>query len=515
MQGGVKVKNILFIMTDQQRADQTGYRGRYDTPTIDSIAEFSSFECCTVNPICTPARCALLTGRYPRQVGMVTMSGDLDYQIPTMPQALKRAGYTTYGIGKFHFMQTWPWGTGRGEGWDFLKNEAQMHRFGFDFVWETAGKQQLLQNYDHYCAYLDQKGLLEGYRDFIEYSGGMNGDTADHNYDRTLPFPFDEEDYVDCVTGRIARERLLAHDARKPFYMFVSFCGPHKPYDPPRRYMEMFPIEREDNFVLEAGQQLTDAQKEAVYRERRAAKAMLKLIDDQIQMLLDVLAARNMAQDTLVVFTSDHGDMLGDHFLIQKGVPWRQSVMVPLAMRVPGLKPRGATGVLAELTDVSATILDYAGLDPEKALSREWPAYNDRIPARSLLPVLRGDERSVRAFAFSESDFTEERIGVRLNMSREEYQRLRGAGRSPAWQMILSDTHKYVKYLGYDRPGNYHEELFDLRTDPDETVNCIDQPGQAEALRLARDRLTYVLDTYPPAQTTWTDSRLKELRHEL
>lgn len=507
------MKNILFIMTDQQRYDQTGFSGDFDTPTIDYIAEAGNFDCCTVDPICTPTRCALMTGRYPRQIGMVTMSGDLDYQIPTMPQALQKAGYKTYGIGKFHIMQTWPWGTGVGGGWDFIKNEPAMHRFGFDYIWETAGKQQQLQNYDHYCAYLDKKGLLEEYRQFIVRAGGNNGDTADHNYDNTLPFPFDEEDYVDCVTGRIAREKLSSHDASQPFYMFVSFCGPHKPYDPPQRYMDMYPIEKNDNFILEAGQTLTEDQKDAVYRERRAAKAMLKLIDDQIKGIFDVLKERGMFDDTLIVFTSDHGDMLGDHFLIQKGVPWTQSTRVPLAMKLPGADNIGNTEALVEITDVTASILDYAGLNVQVALSREWPAYNDRIPCRSLLPILRGEQESVRDYVFSESDFTEERSGVHLNMSKEEYRIIRGAGRDTAWQMIQTKAYKYVKYLGYTEPGKYHEELFDIVNDPDELNNIAGLPETNEILQEMRDRLMYVLDYYQPAQKTWTDSKLEFFRH--
>ncbi len=506
------MKNILLLMTDQQRADQRGLGG-FDTPNLDALARRANFDCRTVDPICTPARSALLTGRYPRQVGMITMSGDLDHQIPTMPQALQKAGYTTYGVGKFHFLQTWPWGTGRGEGWDFIKNQAEMKKFGFDFVWETAGKQQQLQNYDHYCAHLDEKGLLEEYRDFILESGGANGDTADHNYDKTLPFPFHEADYVDAVTGRIACERLEAHPSDRPFYMFVSFCGPHKPYDPPARYMDMFPIERRDDFILEPGQQLSENQKEALYRQRRAAKAMLKLIDDQTGRILSVLERRGMLQDTLIAFTSDHGDMLGDHFLIQKGVPWKQATRVPLYISLPGARDAGETGALAELTDLTATILDFAGLDPESALSRPWPAYNARIPCRSLLPVLRGAEESVRDFAFCECDFTEERVGVRCAYTRAEYQQIRGAGRDTAWQMIESPTHKYVKYLGYDAPGAYHEELYNLMTDPDERRNAARDPAEREALQEARDRLMYVMDAYPPAQKTWTDSRLNETRH--
>lgn len=501
-------KNILFIMTDQQRADQTGYSGTFDTPNIDWIAGGHRFRCVTGNPICTPARCSLLTGRYARQVGMVTMSGDLDYQIPTMPQALQKVGYATYGVGKFHFMQTWPWGTGRGEGWDFPRNEERMKRFGFNVVWETAGKQQLVQNYDHYCAYLDRHGLLESYRDFVADSGGGNGDTADHNYDACRPFPYGVEHYIDTITARQALDLLDGHPEDEPFYLFVSFCGPHKPYDPPAEYMDRYPVERVDDFVLEPGQSLTNGEKETIYRERRAAKAMLRLIDDEIGRLIEKLRACGMLEDTLIAFASDHGDMLGDHRLIQKGVPWKQSTRVPLCLRVPGAEPMGDTGVLVELTDLTATLLDWAGLDPAEALSRAWPAYNARIPGRSLLPVVRGEADSVRTFAFSESDFTEEREGVYCRYTKEAYQAIRGAGRDTAWQMIESDTHKYVKYLGYDEPGAYHEELYDLRQDPDECIDVAHAPEQQAALALARDRLMFILDTYQPAQKTWTDSRI-------
>ena len=109
-----------------------------------------------------------------------------------------------------------------------------------------------------------------------------------HNYDKALPWPFDEEDYIDVVTGRVAREQLRDHPADQPFYMKVSFCGPHKPYDAPQRYLDMFPLEREDDFLLPEGQQITPADKEALWRQRRSSKAMIKLIDDQIGLILDL-----------------------------------------------------------------------------------------------------------------------------------------------------------------------------------------------------------------------------------
>lgn len=113
--------NILLILTDQLRPDAVGFGpdGRFATPNIDRIAAGSVFAACqTVNPLCQPARTALLTGKYTHQIGLRAMSGDLSPQHPTFPRALRDAGYHTAAVGKLHYLQTWPWGTGPGEGND-------------------------------------------------------------------------------------------------------------------------------------------------------------------------------------------------------------------------------------------------------------------------------------------------------------------------------------------------------------------------------------------------------------
>lgn len=509
-------KNILLLMTDQQRFDQVSYYngsgGAALTPNIDCIAAHAHFTSCqTTNPICTPARTSLITGRYSRQIGTLTMSGDLFPQIPTFMQALQGAGYKTYGIGKFHYMQTYPWSTPRGCGMDPVAGEADEKRFGYDFIWETAGKQQVVGNYCFYGDYLNKKGMLGAVRDFFVECGGVNGDTADHNYDKALPWPFAEEDYIDVVTGRVARRQLEAHPAERPFFMKVSFCGPHKPYDAPRRYLDMFPLERKDDFLLPDGQTLTEAEKEALYRQRRSAKAMIRLIDDQIGELLAVLERRDLLRETLILFVSDHGDMLGDHYMIQKGVPWRQAMNVPLAAWLPGAEAVGRRACPVELHDVAATILDYAGLDPQKALSRGWPAYNDRIPCRSFLPVLEGRAERHRDFAYSESDYSEER-----HEGTDFSQVLRKRGgrgrRSNAWRSVVTERGKYIRYLGYGLGEDAYEEYYDLEKDPGETVNRIGDPAYAALVEEARRRERYVVDHYPPAQMTWATACAAE-RH--
>ena len=285
-------------------------------------------------------------------------------------------------------------------------------------------------------------------------------------------------------------------------YMMVSFCGPHKPYDAPQRYLDMFPLERKDDFLLPEGQVITGEEKETLYRQRRSAKAMIRLIDDQIGEILALLEKRDMLRDTLVLFASDHGDMLGDHYMIQKGVPWRQAMNVPLAAWLPGAEPVGRRVCPVELHDAAATILEYAGLDPQEALSRPWPAYNDRVPCRSFLPVLEGRTERHRDFAYSESDFTEER---HADTDFAQILQKRGAGgrRSNAWRSIVTESSKYIRYLGYALGEEAYEEFYDLENDPGETENLIADPRYAARIEEARRRERYVVDHFPAAQMTW------------
>lgn len=498
-------KNILLFMTDQQRAEYTGYApdSVVQTPNIDYLAQGRWFSNCnTTNPICTPARTSLITGRYSRQIGTLTMAGDLFPQIPTFMQALRKAGYKTYGIGKFHYNQTYPWSTPRGCGMDPVAGESDEKRFGFDYIWETAGKQQVVGNYCFYGDYLAKKGLLTQVRDFFQKSGGINGDTPNHNYDQANPWPFDEEDYIDVVTARVACEQLRQQDKERPFYMMVSFCGPHKPYDAPQRYLDMIPMEEQDDFLLPDGQSITQEEKDTLYRQRRSAKAMVRLIDDQIGKVLNTLKEQNLLEDTLLLFVSDHGDMLGDHYRIQKGVPWRQALNVPLAIRLPGAASLGRCDAPVEISDLAATILDYAGLEPQAALSRDWPAYNDRIPSKSLLPLLEGENIHFRDFCYSESDFTEERVP---GQNWQALYALRGAGgrRKNAWQAITTPHSKYIKYLGYELGQEPYEEFYLLDEDPGETQNRVSDPVCRDLVKEARLRLSYITDNYPAAQMTW------------
>tara|TARA_B100001971_G_scaffold196797_1_gene204933 strand:- start:4262 stop:5689 length:1428 start_codon:yes stop_codon:yes gene_type:complete len=468
-------------MTDQQRYDCIGYAAssKVPTPHMDRIAQGMVFsQCQTVNPICQPARTALLTGRYPHQIGTVQMSGDLNFATPTFPQALQKAGYWTAGIGKFHYLQSWPWHTPVGGGVPLTKLRSEMQALGYHRVWETSGKQLACKNYCDYCEYLDERGLLSGFRDWVE-ERGANSDFPNAELEKDgVPWPFDEADHIDKVTGRKIRDAIEQRDQSKPFFILGSFCSPHKPFDPPQRFLDMEPYEEVDDFIPSEAGPLSEEQKQVFWKLRRAYKATIRLLDEEIGKILDQLESDGLLEDTLIIISSDHGEMMGDHGCVQKSSYYRESLNVPLAIRHPQFLNHSCNDRPVELTDITATILAAAGLDPRSALSKNWPAFNNSIPCKSLLPVLSGTENSIREYAFSEC--------------RHD------------WQCITSSKYKYIKFLGYDDPDvGPREQFFDLENDPSEVCNLITDTSYADAVDWHRRRLQFVLDQTPAVQHRW------------
>ena len=469
--------NILFLMTDQHRADHVGFLpgSRFATPNIDRIAEGVGFaNCVTVNPICTPARTALLTGKYTHQIGTLSMSGDLSREHPTYLRALQSAGYWTAGVGKLHWMQG-PWSAGRGQGYDLVALKPDVMQYGFDYLWEVSGKQLAWWNHCDYCEYLKSKGLLESYRDHIEARGKNSPNPAKTKW-TGAPWPFSEEDYVDVVTAVEITKAIDARPIDQPFCIFGSFCGPHKPYDPPASFLNAIPEEQDEPFLPGEGE-MDRATRTRLQHVRRAYKAMITCIDTQIGSIMEKLDREGLLDSTIVVFTSDHGEMLGDHNRMSKMQPWRESVIVPTAIRHPEHLGGRTCHAPIEITDLTATILDCAGLNPQTALARNWPAFHNRVPCRSLAPIIRGDADSIRDYAFSECQGD--------------------------WQMIETESWKYICYLNKTPTYSVREELYDLVKDPHKQANLADNECHRHILDQLRTYRIRTIDATPPAQTSW------------
>lgn len=472
-------KNIVLLMTDQHRLDHVGYHGngKLPTPHIDRIAESVGFtNCVSVNPVCMPARASLLTGKYSHQIGALSMSGDLSLQHPTYMRALQQAGYHTSGIGKFHWLQGWRWKHPVGGGHDLVRLEDSIKRYGLDFVWEVAGKQLASRNRCHYAAHLEEKGLLEPYREFVRRCG-PNAAEAERQQFVENPFPFSDCDYADIMIGDRIVERIERRPPDRPFFIFGSFVGPHPPYDPPQRYLDRVSYAEEDDFIPDGETMLSEEAKRKLYRLRRAYKAMIVLIDEQIGRIMAKLEEEKLLDDTVILFTSDHGEMMGDHGRVQKMSPYRQSVVVPTAIRHPDYLHGAVNRSPVEIIDLTATMLDIAGLDPQAALSLDWPAFHNRVPARSLMPIVAGERDAIREFGFSEC--------------------------GGEWAMIQSEKWKYVRYFaGAGRPEPY-EAFYDSATDPEERINRANDPGMAKEISRHREWRQELMDRTPPAQLRW------------
>ena len=331
--------NILFFMTDQQRADAMGCSGSWlETPNLDRIARegvrFS--RCVTTTPICVPARVTLATGRYPHNNAVWN---NLQYTLPedasTWMRVIRDLGYRTSLFGKTHLH---PHGKV-----DLREREYLLHAYGLDDVNEIGGPRASANVGSHMTAMWEEKGLLEAYRaDFKE--------RFDNKPHVVRPSVLPLEDYYDVYVGQCAKRYLEEYDRKEPWFCWVSFGGPHEPWDTPEPYASMYepdampaPISRAaddhdrprgwlDDFMERRSPQL-DPGDEAAMRANYAGN--VTLIDYQIGEVLEAVEKRGELDRTIIAFTSDHGEMNGDWGLIYKMNFLSGSVSVPLIVRTP------------------------------------------------------------------------------------------------------------------------------------------------------------------------------------
>jgi len=440
--------NILYLMTDQQRGDCIGCARNsvIRTPNIDAIAEegIRFANAYSSAPSCTPARSALLTGLSPWHHGMLgygRVAHRYDFELP---RALRKAGYYTFAIGKMHWYP-----------------ERNLHGFHNALLDEARRVETPGFVSDYHRWFKDKAPGLD------PYATGLGS-----NDYRAKKYALPEELHPTYWTGQMAVDFLEKYDKSRPFLLKVSFHRPHSPYDPPARFMEMY---TEDNipkanigkwaeefaahetpapFDLWHGD-LGEAQ---VKRSRRGYYGSVSFVDEQIGRILSTLKKRRMYQNTLIIFLSDHGDMLGDHHLWRKTYAYEGSAKIPMVLRWPGNMGyddlRGKTLVQpVELRDVLPTFLDAAGAD--------IPGHLD---GTSLLRLIRGDTRGWRPFIDMEHD---------ICYSVENH-----------WNALTDGQYKYI-YHAYDG----REQLFNLKDDPGEIYDLVQEPKYGEILKTWRNHL--------------------------
>lgn len=448
--------NIVWLFSDQHRAEVFGAAGHpiVHTPHLDRLAAegvlFEDAYCQA--PLCVPARVSLLTERYVRDHGAFDNDSQLRADLPTMPQAIRGAGYETAAIGKMHLFPTPA---------DVRDGLGRMHELGFTDVHEAIGKLSSGLVRTSYSDYLAEHGYLEAYQEFMRERSPLirMGRADDPQYEGKPtwvvdPVPLPPEHYLDTYIGRQAVRWLESRSGEDPFFLWVGFPGPHDPWDAPEEYMARYrdadiPLDSTrrpdvpddgplrtllDTFLdYSSSDTLTDAR---IREVRRHYFANVTVIDDAIGEIIAALERQGLDENTWIVYSADHGEMLGTHGLLNKMVFYDPAVRVPLVVRPPGgaSTARRVRG-LVEHVDLAATLRAIAGDAP--------------LPGSAGRPfddVLAGADLVARDHVVSENH---------------------------GFAMVRTDRHKLVVYERDQQPV----QLFDLHDDPMEDHNRIDDPA--------------------------------------
>ncbi|RKU08803.1 hypothetical protein C6501_16085 [Candidatus Poribacteria bacterium] len=443
--------NILLLMTDQQRWDAMGCSGGWvQTPNLDRIAsEGVRFtNCVTTSPVCVPTRLSLATGLYPHNTGVWNnMKHTMSTETPTWMQAVRAAGYRTSLFGKTHLH---PQGNN-----DLREREGLLNAYGLDDVDEIGGPRASTSVKSHMTAMWKEKGLWDAYR--ADYKERFS--TKPH---MVRPSTLGLENYADVYVGQQAKQYLKNYDRQEPWCCWVSFGGPHEPWDTPEPYSSMYdpnkmppPIPRPstgnrlrgnlDNMMERMNPKFEEGE---VGRLRADYAGNVTLIDAQIGEILEAIQERGELENTVIVHCSDHGEMNGDYGLIYKGNFLNGAVRIPLLVRTPEtLKdavPDRTCESPVEWIDIGPTLVELAGGE-----------LKHRQFGKSLCPTLDNTETTHREFAISE-------ISGEMMLLNQK------------WKIALNTDGK--PYL-----------LFDVQNDPDETNNLagLSEMGELETeLRL-------------------------------
>lgn len=484
----MKPPNILLITSDQQQAGMLGcVNPLLKTPALDRLARegmrFDRAYC--PNPTCTPTRASILTGQYPSAHGAWALGTKLDEESPTVAGLLSAAGYDTSLVGKAHFqplastvkypslecqpvlrdLDFWRGFHGPWYGFQHLET-ARMHAHE-----SHAGQ--------HYALWLEEKGLTNWREYFMDYPPRAGGKYSNPYKVGELEWDLPEHLHPSCWVAERSVVRIEeACSQDKPFFLWASFFDPHPPYVVPEPWHSMYdpgslPVppgplpgefEKMPPFYSLTQQEKPDfgpwhdepdahqvhgmhshlhAAAELA-RSRAVYYGMTSLMDREIGRILDSLDRHGIADNTLVVFTSDHGHLLGEHGLIAKGpFHYEEAVRVPFLVRWPECVPVGkVSDSLQSLVDLAPTFLSAAhtpipgtmqGIDQ----TRSW---EDR-------------DLALRKHAFIENRFNPTLVHLRT---------------------LVTQRYKITVY----RDGSVGE-LFDLEADPGETNNLWADPGAA------------------------------------
>lgn len=459
--------NILLITVDQMRADCLHAMGHpvIQTPNLDYLAAkgVSFSKAYSATPTCVPARAAIFTGMSQSSHGRVGYADQVPWNYEhTIAGEFAKAGYHTQCIGKMHVYPT-------------------RNLMGFHHV-------VLHDGYMHYnrvksAAMLESWEMCDDYLPWLRQQTGSHQDIIDNGLDCnssvvSKPWHLAEELHPTNWTVTQSIDFLRRRDPANPFFLWMSFVRPHPPLDPPQAFLDLYDPEdipeapigdwvnsaiRED--LARNGLNPTTGSGKVQQRMRKRALAayyaLITHIDHQIGRFRQAMYEYGVSDNTIILFTSDHGDMMGDHQLFKKALPYEGSSRIPFILHDPadklGIQQGTVCEQIVELRDIMPTLLNAADL-----------AIPDTVDGLSLLPLLRT------------SGVAAENTAV-------------------AWRSHIHGEHAYgqlsnhymtdgkFKYIWFSQSGE--EQLFHLTDDPDELHNLAADPGYSSDLKMWRSKL--------------------------
>jgi len=444
--------NIILIHTDQQRGDCLGIEGHpvLETPNMDNLAlngtRFNRFY--STCPSCIATRRSILLGQSPRKHGIIGYHDglEMDKSSPTLPQLLKENGYQTYDIGCG--MHQYP----------------PRKRYGFDDMELIGGSQST--HFSEYGEWFDEN-CPKGSR-----HQGIFGVGITHCDWTARPWHLDEYLHPSNWTVERALRFFERHDPTQPFFLSIGFSAPHPPLQPPQFYFDRYlrtgtpgpAIGDWSSMDWGNSHDHVSADKIVLNEEemrtlRAAYYGSINHVDDLLRRIFNPVGG-NILKDTIVIFTSDHGEMLGDHYMFRKSRAYEGSARVPFIMTAPdefGIKRGVVVDNVASHHDIMPTLLDMLDIP-----------IPDSVDGKSLYPLLQGESEILREY-----------------LHIEHY---------PYHQCVTDGKQKYIWC-----PKSGNEQFFDLTTDPNECHNLIKDEASQNAIVLWRLRLINELKNRPEA----------------
>ncbi len=479
--------NILFISSDQQHFSALGAVNRQlRTPHLDRIArEGMLFERAYChNPTCSPTRASLITGMYPSQHGCWAIGVKLPEDVPTVGDVFQQHGYESILVGKAHFqpLKSIP-GSESIECQPIMRDLDFWRNFhgpwyGFNHVETARMHANEYHAGQHYALWMEEKGLSNWRDYFHEWPPNPNDKYAGPYYTRgALTWDLPEEfHHTHWVGERTVANMLRCVEQDKPFFLWASFFDPHPPYVVPEPWASMYdPAEMTPGVFVEGefddkpphfartrqpNPDFSDYHEpgghglhgfhshlhsdDEIRRSIAAYYGMTSLIDAEVGRILDALERAGIADNTLVVFTSDHGHFLGQHGLIAKGpFHYEDMLRVPMIVRWPGHTPAGVVSdALQSLVDYPQTWLAAIGV--------EAPGVMQGV---NQLDVWSGKAQTARQHVLVENRHNPTTVHLRT---------------------LVTERYKITVYRNAD-----YGELFDLVADPHELHNCWADPAYA------------------------------------